>query len=133
MGQKTITGLTLKDGLWHIDKVVRGVGRIRGSTGTSTRADAEQFLLSRIAEAQAAQAAKRDGRHTFREAATRYLKEYAQKPSIWHTGIYLKQLDPYIGELYLDEVDDEALQPISRTGWNWAAPRGRSISRCSAS
>ncbi|WP_429942322.1 tyrosine-type recombinase/integrase [Achromobacter xylosoxidans] len=111
MGQKTITGLTLKDGLWHIDKVVRGVGRIRGSTGASTRADAEQFLLARIAEAEAAQAAKRHGRRTFREAATRYLKEYAQQPSIWHTGIYLKQLDPYIGELYLDEVDDEALQP----------------------
>lgn len=54
MGQKTITGLTLKDGVWHIDKVVHGVGRIRGSTGTSARAEAEQFLLARIAEAQAA-------------------------------------------------------------------------------
>ncbi|WP_434646944.1 hypothetical protein [Achromobacter piechaudii] len=94
MGQKTITGLTLKAGVWHIDKVVHGVGRIRRSTGTSTRAQAEQFLLKRIAEAQAIKAEKRDSRRTFREAATRYLKEYAQQPSIWHTGTYLKQLDP---------------------------------------
>lgn len=111
MGQKTITGLTLKDGIWHIDKVVRGFGRIRGSTGTSVRAEAEQFLLARVVEAQVARTARPDHRRTFRDAATRYLKEYAQQPSIWHTAIYLKQLDPYIGELYLDEVDDEALQP----------------------
>lgn len=94
MGQKTITGLTLKDGIWHIDKVVRGFGRIRGSTGTSVRAEAEQILLARVVEAQVAQTARPDHRRTFRDAATRYLKEYAQQPSIWHTAIYLKQLDP---------------------------------------
>lgn len=111
MGQKTITGLTLKEGIWHIDKVVRGHGRIRGSTGTGVRAEAEQFLLARIVEAQVTKAEQQDQRKTFRDAATRYLNEYAHQPSIWLTGTYLKQLDPYIGELYLDEVDDEALQP----------------------
>lgn len=75
------------------------------------RAEAEQILLARVVEAQVARTAGSDHRRTFRDAATRYLKEYAQQPSIWHTAIYLKQLDPYIGELYLDEVDDEALQP----------------------
>ncbi|MGZ9893079.1 tyrosine-type recombinase/integrase [Bordetella bronchiseptica] len=111
MGQKTITGLTLSDGIWHIDKVVRGIGRIRGSTGTSVRAEAEQILLSRIVEARADRQERVHWRPTFRQAATRYLKEYANQSSIWLTATYLKQLDPYIGELYLDEVDNEALQP----------------------
>lgn len=110
MGQKTITGLTLKDGIWHIDKVVRGCGRIRGSTGTSVRAEAEQFLLERIVQAGAERKERAHWRPTFRAAATRYLKEYAQQPSIWLTATYLKQLDPYIGDLHLDEVDNEALQ-----------------------
>lgn len=110
MGQKTITGLTLKDGVWHIDKLVRGHGRIRGSTGTSVRAEAEQFLLERIVQAGAERKERAQWRPTFRAAATRYLKEYAQQPSIWLTATYLKQLDPYIGDLHLDEVDNEALQ-----------------------
>lgn len=110
MGQKTITGLTLKDGVWHIDKLVRGYGRIRGSTGTSVRAEAEQVLLERIVQAGAERKERAHWRPTFRAAATRYLKEYAQQPSIWLTATYLKQLDPYIGDLHLDEVDNEALQ-----------------------
>lgn len=110
MGQKTLTGLTLKNGIWHIDKLVRGYGRIRGSTGTSVRAEAEQFLLDRIVQAGAEQKERAHWRPTFRAAATRYLKEYAQQPSIWLTATYLKQLDPYIGDLHLDEVDNEALQ-----------------------
>ena len=110
MGQKTITGLTLKDGIWHIDKLVRGYGRIRGSTGTSVRAEAEQVLLERIVQAGAERKERAHWRPTFRAAATRYLKEYAQQPSIWLTATYLKQLDPYIGDLHLDEVDNEALQ-----------------------
>ncbi|WP_313619489.1 tyrosine-type recombinase/integrase [Achromobacter sp.] len=110
MGQKTITGLTLKDGIWHIDKLVRGYGRIRGSTGTSVRAEAEQVLLERIVQAGAERKERAHWRPTFRTAATRYLKEYAQQPSIWLTATYLKQLDPYIGDLHLDEVDNEALQ-----------------------
>jgi len=110
MGQKTLTGLTLKDGIWHIDKLVRGYGRIRGSTGTSVRAEAEQFLLERIVQAGAERKERAHWRPTFRAAATRYLKEYAQQPSIWLTATYLKQLDSYIGHLNLDEVDNDALQ-----------------------
>lgn len=112
MGQKTITGLTLKDGVWHIDKQIKGYQRLRGSTGTSSREEAERILLARIAELMTAvetpQAPPQPP--TFRQAATRFLEEYAHQTSIWHSAIYLAQVDPYIGDLFLPEIDDEALQ-----------------------
>ncbi len=48
---------------------------------------------------------------TWRQAATRFLEEYQHQRSIWLSAIYLKQLDPYIGDLFVHEIDDEALQP----------------------
>ncbi|MDQ2150100.1 tyrosine-type recombinase/integrase [Alcaligenaceae bacterium C4P045] len=48
---------------------------------------------------------------TWRDAATRYLLEYADQKSAWLTAIYLEQLDPYIGDMQLTHIDDEALQP----------------------
>lgn len=111
MVRKTITGLTLKDGVWHIDKQIKGLGRLRGSTSTSSRAEAEAILIARIQELRESRDVVIDQRPTFRQAATRFLKEYADQPSIWHSATYLKQLDPYIGELLVHEIDDEALQP----------------------
>src|SRR5690606_39896673 len=48
---------------------------------------------------------------TWREAATRYLVEFRDQPSIELTALYLEQLDPYIGDLPLDHIDDESLAP----------------------
>lgn len=46
---------------------------------------------------------------TWREAATRYLLEFAEQPSIWLTATYLEQMDPFIGDLPITHVDDESL------------------------
>lgn len=42
MARKTITGLYERNGIWHVDKVVRGQ-RLQESTGTSNREEAEQY------------------------------------------------------------------------------------------
>ncbi|MGO4402241.1 tyrosine-type recombinase/integrase [Achromobacter sp. PAB15] len=112
MAQK-ITGLYQEDGIWHIDKQIKGIGRIRGSTGTSSRKAAETRLQEAIDEARAAAVSKKEAIRSpvFREAATRYLKEYAHQRSIWLSATYLKQVDPYIGGLQLHEIDSEALEP----------------------
>ncbi|MCF5725275.1 site-specific integrase, partial [Pseudomonas syringae] len=43
MARKTMSGLYQRNGIWHIDKVVRG-SRLQESTGASEREEAEQYL-----------------------------------------------------------------------------------------
>ena len=47
MARKTITGLSKRNGVWHIDKRVNGE-RIYESTGTGDRAEAEKYLIHRL-------------------------------------------------------------------------------------
>jgi hypothetical protein len=47
MAQKRTPGLYERNGIWHIDKVVRGT-RLQESTGTSERHEAEQYLAHRL-------------------------------------------------------------------------------------
>ena len=44
MGNQKMPGLTMRGGVWHIDKVFRGV-RICESTGTSSFAKAQEHLV----------------------------------------------------------------------------------------
>lgn len=111
MGQKRITGLTLRDGVWHIDKQVKGVGRICESTGVSEREKAEEYLVFRLEQLRQTKVFGVRESRTWRQAATRFLEEYQHQRSIWLSAIYLKQLDPYIGDLFVHEIDDEALHP----------------------
>lgn len=110
MGQKTISGLQLRKGIWHIDKQVRNFGRLCESTGTGERQEAEAYLIRRLEGIRAETVFGVRQRRLWREAATRFLEEYAHQPSIGHSAIYLKQLDPYVGDLFIHEIDDEALQ-----------------------
>ena len=47
MARKTISGIYERNGIWHIDKVVRGT-RLQESTRTSEREEAEQYLIFRL-------------------------------------------------------------------------------------
>lgn len=113
MARKAITGLYLRNGTWHVDKVYRGQ-RIRESTGTGSQKEAEQFLIHRLEQLRQQQIYGVRQTHTWREAATRYLVEFKDQPSIELTALYLEQLDPYIGDLPIDHVDDESLAPYVR-------------------
>ena len=46
----------------------------------------------------------------FREAATRYLNEFAWKRSIERDARALKDLDPFIGDIWLDCVHDDSFR-----------------------
>ena len=111
MGQKTIPGLLFRKGIWHIDKQIRNFGRLCESTGTGDRQEAEAYLIRRLEGIRKEAVFGVRQRRLWREAATRFLEEYAHQPSIGHSAIYLKQLDPYIGDLFIHEIDDEVLQP----------------------
>nr|WP_232541326.1 tyrosine-type recombinase/integrase [Pseudomonas aeruginosa] len=108
-----MTGLYERNGIWHVDKVVRGQ-RLQESTGTSNREEAEQYLIHRLEKLRQDKVYGIRRVRSWREAATRYLMEYKDMPSIGLAAIYLEQLDPYIGDLPLTHVDDESLAPYIR-------------------
>ncbi|MFH1872706.1 MAG: tyrosine-type recombinase/integrase [Pseudomonadota bacterium] len=111
MARKTISGLTLRGGVWHVNKVVKGQ-RIYESTGTGSREEAERYLIHRLEGIRQATVYGVCQVRTWREAATKYLLEFQHQPSIWLTALYLEQLDPFIGELPLTHIDDDALRPF---------------------
>jgi len=49
---------------------------------------------------------------TFREAATRYLKENLHKSSIGDDALHIRQLDSFIGSLTLNQIHSGSLQPF---------------------
>lgn len=110
MARKTITGLYQRGGIWHIDKVVKGE-RLQESTGTSEREEAEQYLILRLEQLRQQRVYGVRRTRIWREAATRYLVEFADQPSAWLTATYLEQLDPFIGDLPLSHIDDDGLEP----------------------
>lgn len=116
MGKRRIPGLYKRrraDGSveWYIDKRVKRFGRLHGSTGTSDEEEAERYLARRLAEIREGLVYGVRARRKWRDAATRYLTEFAQKRSIERDARALKDLDPFIGDLWLDQVHNDSLQP----------------------
>lgn len=111
MARKTITGLSQRSGIWHIDKKINGE-RLYESTGTGDRAEAERYLIHRLEKLRQEKVYGVRQVRIWREAATRFLIEFRDQPSIKLSAQYLMQLDPFIGELPLTHIDDHALAPF---------------------
>lgn len=109
MGNRKTSGLTKRGGVWHIDKMFRGV-RICESTGTDDLEKAEEQLAQRMLTIRDAQIFGVRTERTFRAAATKYLSENQHKRSIHNNALHLKRLDPFIGELPLKHVHMGSLQ-----------------------
>jgi integrase len=107
-------GLRQKGGLWHIEKRCRHAasGWLRQSTGTSSRAEAEQILIRRLAELEQQATRREFAIFTFQEAGLRYLEEIAEKPSASNIAMHLDQLFPFIGTLPTAHVHDGTIRPF---------------------
>jgi integrase len=110
MGQKVPPGLRKRGEIWYIWKTI-GSHRIRESTGTSILAEAERYLAHRIEEVRKAEICGVRPKRTFREAATKYLNE-ATKVTIREDADHVRRLDPFIGDLQLENVHMGTLQPF---------------------
>lgn len=113
MARKTITGLSQRNGIWHIDKRINGE-RLYESTGTGDREEAEKYLIHRLERLRQEKVYGVRRVRIWREAATRYLLENREQPSIALTAGLLKRLDTYIGDIPLTHIDDESLAPYVR-------------------
>ena len=105
-------GLYKRGGVWHIDKHIRGYGRISESCRTGSLLEAEQYLAHRLEEIRQATVYGVRPTRTFREAATKYLRENVHKRSIARDAQDLRSLDPFIGDVALDRIHDGTLQPF---------------------
>ena len=111
MGRKRMPGLTLRKGIWHINKKVNGQ-RIYESTGSSSLEEAEKHLVHRLETIRQATIYGVRPKRIFREAALKYLEENNQKGSVRDDKATIALLDPYIGKLTLEAVHIGSLQPF---------------------
>lgn len=105
MGQHKPAGLYKRQGIWQIDKVIRG-RRLSESTGESNLDRAIAYLNKRVLDFTSDRP-----KITFQKAATRYLSE-SKKKSIKCDIIHLDHLMPYIGHLDIKQVHNETLKPF---------------------
>ena len=54
-------------------------------------------------------------RRTFREAATKYLTDFSHKPGISRAATALKDMDKFIGDRWIDQIDNETFKPYIET------------------
>ncbi len=109
MGRKKTPGLFLRNGVWHIDKQIRG-SRLCESTGSGNLKEAESYLARRIEELRQARVYGVRPNWTFRQAATKYLVDNEDKATIATNALFIRQLDPFIGELPLKCIHMGTLQ-----------------------
>jgi integrase len=111
MGNQRMSGLTKRGWIWHIDKVFTGT-RIRESTRTGDINKAQELLAKRIDQIRDIRIYGVRQERTFREAATKFLDGNRHKRSIEDDAGHLKQIDPFIGDLFLRQVHMGSLQPF---------------------
>lgn len=94
---------------WHIDKTIAGQ-RLCKSCETSSLEEAIKIYEREVLKFRQSLT----GRPviTWQQAAARYITEFEYKKTILDEIRHLEQLDPYIGHLELNQVDDDALQPF---------------------
>jgi integrase len=112
MGRKHSPGLRKRRGIWHIEKQIKGYGRVYESTGTGRLEEAERHLAKRLEEIRENLVYGKRPARSFREAATKYLLDNQDKASIGKDACHLKQLDPFIGDLPLRQIHMDTLAPF---------------------
>src|SRR3954447_22042638 len=110
MGRKRVSGLIMRAGIWHIDKVIFG-RRICQSTGTSQLEEAERRLARVMEETRQAQVYGVRPSRSFEQAAAKFVLENQHKRSLDDDILQLKHLMPWIGQESLDRLHLGVLQP----------------------
>ncbi|WP_447778363.1 tyrosine-type recombinase/integrase [Pseudomonas chlororaphis] len=106
-----MTGLSQRKGIWHIDKKINGE-RLYESTGATDRQEAERYLIFRLEQIRQQKVYGVREVRTWRDAAMRFLVEIKDQPSFKLSAHHITQLDPFIGDMPLTHIDDQALAPF---------------------
>jgi len=101
-------------GTWHIDKRVRGYGRLYESCATTDLAEAEAYLARRLEEIRQAIVYGVRPTRVFAQAGKKYLEDYQHKKSISRDALSIRALLPFIGDMPLDRIHNDSLAPFRR-------------------
>lgn len=117
------------DGYWQIDKRIKGFGPVRESTGTKDYTEAERRARVRIEELEDAVRYGVRLRHTFAEAAEKYLREHDHKRALERDARDIACVLPWIGDLALTDLHMGTLTPFinARRGKVKAATINRTL------
>lgn len=100
---------------WHVDKRIKGYGRLCESTGSSDEEEAGRYLTRRLEEIRQAIVYGVRPRRKFRVAAAKYLTDFAtKKRGIKRDALALKDMDPFIGDEWLDEIHNDSFDEYKR-------------------
>lgn len=109
---KRATGITKKGDIWHIDKKVRGYGRLCESTGAASLEEAERYLNRRLDQIRQQSIYGVRPKHLFSDAAKKYLETNLQKKSLDTDAIHLVQLGKFLDKMPIDQIHDGTLTPF---------------------
>lgn len=110
MGRKRMPGLVNRNGIWHIDKQIKGYGRLSESCKSRDLAEAEAYAAKRISELTREVMFGLRPKVLFRQAATKYLNESKHR-SLARDATCLNNWDPLIGDDFIDEICMDSLEP----------------------
>jgi len=107
MAKRTPGIFETQDGRWRIDKTYQGT-RLQGRFDSYQAA--ESWLLNQIEQKRQAQFQR--PRYLFESIAAKYLLENEEKLSIQTEAVLLEAIMPFIGQLSLEQIHDDTLQPF---------------------
>ncbi|MEO8466777.1 MAG: site-specific integrase [Gammaproteobacteria bacterium] len=106
MAKKT-PGLYRRNGLWHIDKQIKGYGRVCESTGERSLEQAERYLALRLEGIRHVSVHGIRPTRTFVEAATKYLEENRANRAIQREADGLNEVLKYVApQTPLEQIHD---------------------------
>jgi hypothetical protein len=106
---KRSPGLQKRNGVWYIDKRIKGYGRICESCGTNSLEEAEHYLIHRLDQIRQALIYGIRPTRTFIQAAKKYLEENQHKRSLDRDVYALNAVLPHIGNLSLEQIHNDSL------------------------
>jgi len=99
---------------WWVDVVLPDGRRVCRSTRLRDQTAATEYLIRLKADAYNARDPRDKPERTWKEAVMRYLDELDNPNRLDECKAHLRQLHPFIGELALNEIRMDSLQPFIR-------------------
>jgi len=99
---------------WWIDVVLPNGKRIRQSTGTENRTEAQAFVARLKVDAFRESKLGIKSKRTWQEAVLRYLEVKTSRRSIRDLKRICRRLDPYLGDKLLSDINGDLIWSISQ-------------------
>jgi integrase len=103
-----------RGGIWWIRFTAPNGREIRESAQTADKRQAQEYHDNRKADTWRQVKLGERPRHTWPEAAVRWVEEHPQHRSLANIRGYLRQADPILGRLFLDQIDRDQLDQLTR-------------------